>query len=99
VVHFDRLKLFKGDVLGMQTRDSESANSQTKVDSNPQQASHQVGEELELWEDDDDLQEWMPATSESNRRYPSHPHQPPVRFHDFVATLTLRQALSRGGIV
>ena len=85
MVHFDRLKLFKGDVLGMQTRDSESANSQTKVDSNPQQASHQVGEELELWEDDDDLQEWMPATSEYNRRYPNRPHQPPARFNDFVA--------------
>ena len=85
VVHFDRLKPFKGIVSGMDTTDLRDAESHAEVATRPDQTCHPVvGEHLELCEDDDDDNAPAPPPSQHNRRYPSCVHRPPARFTDFV---------------
>ena len=92
VVHFDRLKAFKGDASRF------DVNSQVNLGVKPgsgvagnsdQPKRPRIGEHLELCDDDDDVDrdtsETVPGTSQSARRYPSRVHQPPTRFSDFVA--------------
>ena len=83
VVHFDRLKPFKGHVSRMDIGDPRDPESRTEVDTSLDQTCHPVvGEHLELCEDDDD--DPMPPQAQPTRRYPSRVHRPPARFGDPV---------------
>lgn len=86
VVHFNRLKPFKGDVPAPLASNPDCTESQTEVSSS---IDHPVvGEHLELCEDDDDdnvTLEPEPARMDSSRRYPSRIHHPPARFNDYVS--------------
>ena len=91
VVHFDRLKLFKGKIQDEFPNNSGSKpvskESHKKDVGSPDQASSPVIEEyLELCNDEDDEapQLAITGTAPPNRPYPSHSHHASARFNDCI---------------
>ena len=87
VVHFDRLKLFKGDVQVKKSTNTDLTHPSGKDthSSSPSLTSHP----LKLYDDDDDddnVDNEAPASSgAAMRRYPSRTHHILSRFTDFVS--------------
>ena len=91
VVHFDRLKFFKGKVSDEFPNNSRpepaSKDSHSKdVGSSDQASPPEIGKYLELCDDDDEAPELaISGTTPPSRRYPSRSHHAPARFNDFMS--------------
>jgi len=81
VVHFDRLKQFKGRINETDNVPGEPIQSSESRNNDSSQPTSNIGEGLELLEDYDNASTPSPGSS---RRYPGRDHRPPHRYHDFV---------------